>query len=185
FYPTKNLGAAGDGGMVITNRTDVRDRVRLLRYHGSGGPYVYEQLGFNSRLDEIQAAVLRAKLPHLRRWNEARRRNASRYGELLHCSGCALPTELPGNYHVFHQYTVRSPRRDALKRALAQAGVDSGVYYPLPLHLQPAFSHLGYRQGDLPQSEAAAREVLSLPVYPEITPEQIEYVARVVQESKV
>ena len=184
FYPTKNLGAAGDGGMVVTSREDVRDNVRLLRYHGSGGPYVYERLGFNSRLDEIQAAVLRAKLPYLTSWNEARRRNASRYTDLLHCSGCILPSQAPGSYHVFHQYTIRSPRRDALKRALAEAGVDSGVYYPLPLHLQPAFAHLGYKHGDLPESEAAAREVLSLPVYPELTSEQIEYVAQVVQESK-
>ncbi|MGC8832519.1 MAG: DegT/DnrJ/EryC1/StrS family aminotransferase [Armatimonadota bacterium] len=182
FYPTKNLGAAGDGGMVLTNREDVRDAVRLLRYHGSGGPYIYERLGFNSRLDELQAAVLRAKLPHLESWNAARRRNAARYTELLHCHGYGLPVEAPGNYHVFHQYTVRCRNRDELKAALAAGGVDTGIYYPLPLHLQPAFAGLGYKEGDFPESEKAAREVLSIPVFPELSEEQLHHVARLMLE---
>jgi dTDP-4-amino-4,6-dideoxygalactose transaminase len=182
FYPTKNLGAAGDGGMVLTNREDVRDTVRLLRYHGSGGPYIYDRLGFNSRLDELQAAILRAKLPHLESWNAARRRNAARYTELLHCHGYGLPIEASGNYHVFHQYTVRCRNRDELKAALAAGGVDTGIYYPLPLHLQPAFAYLGYKEGDFPESERAAREVLSIPVFPELSEEQLHHVARLMLE---
>jgi len=181
FYPTKNLGACGDAGMVLTNREDVRDALRLLRWHGSGGSYMYDRLGFNSRLDEIQAAILRVKLRKLDDWNEARRRNAARYRELLSSSPAMLPVEASCAYHIYHQFTLRSPNRERLKAALAQGGVDAGVYYPWPLHLQPAFAHLGYREGDMPESERAAREVLSIPVYPELTGAQLEHVARVIR----
>ncbi len=177
FYPTKNLAAYGDGGMVVTGDPAVAERVRRLRHHGSVDWQSYQELGFNSRLDELQAAVLRVKLRHLPEWNERRRTIATRYGELLKGGAVVIPHEVDGVRHVFHQYTVRVAHRDRLKEQLKAAGIETRVYYPLPLHLQPAFQDLGYRKGDFPEAERAAREVLSLPLYPELSENQVEEVA--------
>lgn len=181
FFPTKNLGACGDGGMVLTDSDEHREAVRVLRFHGSGGGYFYQEIGYCSRLDELQAALLRVKARRLHDWNEARRRNAALYEERLSDLGghFALPSTLDGNRHIFHQYTLRVPggRRDALQKHLAGVGVQSAIYYPLALHLQPAYAHLGYREGDLPESERATQEVLSLPVHPDLRLDQVDYVA--------
>jgi dTDP-4-amino-4,6-dideoxygalactose transaminase len=183
FYPSKNLGAFGDGGMVVTDDEALAARVRSLRDHGrdASEPYRHATLGCNSRLDELQAAVLRVKLRYVDAWNRRRREHARRYNELLADSGVATPCESGGG-HVYHQYTIRTPRREAVRRALAAAGIASAVYYPLPLNRQPP-----YRAGDaepaLPQAEAAAREVLSLPMYPELAEAQIEQIARIVRQA--
>ncbi len=184
FYPTKNLGAYGDGGMILCNDDHIAERLRSLRGHGTQGhKYHYVQIGYCSRLDAIQAAVLQAKLPRLSEWNAGRRRNAARYTELLGPAASesggklALPTSEPSNYHVFHQYTVRHLHRDALKAFLKTRDIETDVYYPAALHLQPAYAYLGYREGEFPHAERAAREVLSLPIHPELAEEQLVYVA--------
>ena len=177
FYPTKNLGAYGDGGMALTNDEGVRDRLRQYRFHGSGGGYIYARVGYCSRLDAIQAAVLRVKLRYLDRWTQKRRAHAQRYCELLADGPIAVPYTDPRAYHTFHQFTIRHPRREALKAYLQEHGIASGVYYPLALHLQEAYSGLGYREGSFPEAERATQEVLSIPVYPELSDDQIEYVA--------
>lgn len=181
FYPTKNLGAFGDGGMVVTNDESLMEKVRLLRAHGSGGSYFYKRLGYCSRLDEIQAAILRVKLGYLDRWNESRRQHAALYNKSLQGSSVQTPQERNGCYHIYHQYTIRCERRDELKTHLASHGIDSGIYYPLPLHLQEVYQELGYQEGDLPNAEQASRQVLSLPVYPELTADDIAYVASRIQ----
>ena len=181
FFPTKPLGGFGDGGMVCTGDPALAEKVRMLRAHGSREKYVHEAIGLNSRLDEIQAAVLRVKLRHLERWNEARREAASLYDGTL--MGVTTPSVRAGATHVYHQYTVMTPRRDELKEKLAEAGVGTTVYYPVPIHLQPCFHHLGYRTGDLPESERAAAQCLSLPMYYGITPEQIGQVCQAVNEA--
>ncbi len=181
FYPTKNLGAYGDGGMILTNDTEIAEALRSLRGHGTKThKYYYERVGYCSRLDAIQAAVLMAKLPLLTQWNEGRRQNAARYQELLSGSeeyGLALPREEQGNYHIYHQYTLRSSRRDALQAFLKTQEIDTEIYYPLAMHLHPAYADLGYREGDFPQAERVTGEVLSLPIHPELTEEQVEFVA--------
>jgi len=186
FYPTKNLSAAGEAGLLTTSDPEWADRFRVLRDQGSRERYVYERIGTNSRLDEIQAAVLRVKLRHLDRWTAARRRHAERYLALLEEGGVGdrvkSPVEPPGCFHVYHQFTLRCPERDRLRDFLRRRGIPSQVYYPLPLHLQPAFSYLGYRAGDFPESEKACHEVLSLPVYPELTVEQQAAVGSAVAE---
>ncbi|HEY3266519.1 MAG TPA: DegT/DnrJ/EryC1/StrS family aminotransferase [Armatimonadota bacterium] len=181
FYPTKNLGAAGDGGMIVTNDADLAEKARVIRFHGSGGGYYYERLGYCSRLDEIQAAVLRVKLRYLKGWNDARRGHAAFYNEALAGSSVTTPAEADGCRHIYHQYTVRSADRGALKEHLAANGIDSGIYYPLPLHLQDVYRGLGLPLGSLPRSEAAAREVLSLPVYPELTQTDLGLVAETIR----
>lgn len=181
FFPTKNLGAAGDGGMILTNNIDIAERARLLRFHGSGGSYSYKYVGYCSRLDELQAAILRAKLPRLRDWIESRRRNATRYAELLVNTGLVLPSESSWAKHAYHQYTIRCHSRDELRDYLKSNEVDTGVYYPNPLHLETAYSYLGYSIGDFPEAERACREVLSLPICPEISEEQIEFVATTIR----
>jgi len=171
FYPTKNLGAYGDGGMLVTDDADVADRVRQLRMHGARPKYVHHEVGMNSRLDELQAAILRVKLGHLDAWIAARQQRAATYdARLSGLHGIACPPRREGFAHVFHQYTVRvlGGHRDRVRDGLATRGIGSMVYYPLPLHLQPCFAHLGYRQGQLPESERACREVLSLPLFPEL-----------------
>lgn len=183
FFPTKNLGAYGDGGMILTNDDDIARRARSLRFHGQSSSYTYERVGFCSRLDELQAAILRVKLPHLSSWNEKRRRNAAVYSSILDGTAIKIPKVDDGNYHIYHQYTLRSPDRDRLKEILAAEGVSSAVYYPEPLHIQKAYDFLGYKIGDFPKSEQAAREVLSVPVYPELTEEQVSIVASALRKA--
>jgi dTDP-4-amino-4,6-dideoxygalactose transaminase len=181
FFPTKNLGAFGDGGMALTNDEKARDRLRQYRFHGSGGGYYYTDVGYCSRLDALQAAVLRAKLKHLPAWNEARRGNAARYRQLLANTNTVLPSCDPRAEHIYHQFTLRHPRRDALQSYLKEHEVDTGIYYPLALHLQSAYAFLGHRPGDFPHAERATQEVLSIPIHPELTNEQIEYVADLIR----
>ncbi len=180
FYPTKNLGAYGDAGMIVTNSEELAGRLRVLRHHGQTGKYVSTEQGWNSRLDEIQAAVLRVKLRHLKEWEAARQRHAAEYSRLLGpIAGVVTPAAPAGLTHVYHQYTIRVPRRDHVRKFLAAQKIGSAVYYPVPLHLQPRYSSLGYERGDFPVAERAAEEVLSLPMYPELRAEQIERVAKV------
>ena len=181
FYPTKNLGGAGDGGMVVTQDRGLAERLRRLRNHGSEDRYYHSEVGLNSRLDEIQAAVLRVKLKRLEEWNRARQRLAAQYSRLLG-DAVRTPAADPEGAHIFHQYVVRVADRDGLRSRMADRGIETAVYYPLPLHLQKCFAYLGYEPGDFPQAEAAAREVLSLPLYPELSEEALEYVAAVIQE---
>jgi len=189
FYPTKNLSAYGDAGMVTTTRPEMAEHMRRLRNHGSPQRYYHEEFGWNGRLDAIQAAVLRAKLPHIAQWNEARRRHAATYDRLFAEAGLvakAGESDAPARLlardsratHVFHQYVIRARRRDDLRKFLAERKIGTEIYYPLPLHLQPVFSYLGLKPGDLPVSELAAKEVLALPMFPELREEEL---ARVVE----
>ena len=181
FYPSKNLGAYGDAGMIVTDSEEIAARLRLLRDHGQTRKYVSKEQGWNSRLDEIQAAVLRVKLRHLDRWKASRQAHATEYNALLgRLPGVVTPQVPDGSEHVYHQYTIRVPGRDRVREFLAGRGIASGIYYPVPLHLQPLYAGLGHKRGDLPESERAADEVLSLPVYPELTSEQIARVAEAV-----
>ncbi|OUC16475.1 MAG: Cys/Met metabolism pyridoxal-phosphate-dependent enzyme [Alkalinema sp. CACIAM 70d] len=182
FYPTKNLGACGDGGAITTHDPEIAKTLRVLRDHGRTSTYYHEDLGVNSRLDAIQAAILSVKLPHLKQWNQQRKTIADRYGELLSSiSAIELPQDISQGTHVWNQYTIRvkgsnGSQRDQLRQMLQSKGVNCNVYYPLPLHLQPIYRSLGYQTGQLPLSEQAANEVLSLPMFPELTPEQQEQV---------
>lgn len=185
FYPTKNLGACGDAGMILTDREDLAERIKLLRFHGSGGSYFHKILGYCSRLDGLQAALLSVKARRLNDWNDARRRNAAHYDDALAdlSEQIGLPVVADGNHHIYHQYTLRVPndQRDALQKHLASVGVQSAIYYPLTLHLQEAYKDLGYQEGDLPEGERATREVLSLPVHPQLREDQVQYVAESVR----
>lgn len=180
FYPTKNLGAYGDGGAVVTDDPHLAERVRRLRQYGWEKQYYSATRGVNSRLDELQAAILRAKLRHLEAWNARRRQIAARYNALLGGSPLVLPAEAPDAVHVYHLYVVRSERRDALREGLRRAGVGTAIHYPLPAHLQEAYRDLGWRPGSLPVTERLAGEVLSLPMFPELTDEEIEQVVAAV-----
>ena len=182
FFPSKNLGGAGDGGMIVSNNADHADRARLLCNHGARPKYYHALIGTNSRLDSLQAAILRVKLRHLDRWSEKRAQNAKVYDGLLEGSGAGRPFRDPRSRHIYNQYVIRSERRDELKKHLDERAVGTEVYYPVPLHLQQCFATLGYREGDMPQSEAAARETLALPIYPELTEDQNRYVAASVRE---
>jgi dTDP-4-amino-4,6-dideoxygalactose transaminase len=178
FFPSKNLGGCGDGGMILTDSEEADGHLRRLRDHGSVKKYVSEEQGWNSRLDELQAAILRVKLRHLHTWCAARRAIAARYDALLEkVSGLIVPRVIGWGEHVFHQYTIRVQRRDHVAKFLAGEKIASTVYYPVPIHLQPIYRHLGYRSGDLPESERAASDVLSIPMYPELTEAQIKRVA--------
>ncbi|WP_352402344.1 DegT/DnrJ/EryC1/StrS family aminotransferase [Synergistes jonesii] len=184
FFPTKNLGCYGDGGLVsVACDEDLASRIKRLRVHGAGDTYFHEEVGINSRLDALQAAILRVRLRHLEGWNEERRIVAERYAELFAendlLESVTLPAEEEGGLHVFHQYVVRAKRRDELQKFLAARGVTTRVYYPLPLHLQHCFSYLGYKKGDFPVAEMLADEVLALPMFPELLPEEQQ---RVVSE---
>jgi dTDP-4-amino-4,6-dideoxygalactose transaminase len=181
FYPTKNLGGVGDGGLLVTSDERLAQRLRRLRVHGQSGRYLYSEVGINGRLDELQAAVLRVKLRRLESWNQARRQKAGRYSELL-AGLVQTPEPGPAGAHVFHQYSIRVSERDCLMRCLAESGVETAVYYPLPLHLQECFAYLGRRPGDYPQAEAAARQVLALPIYPELSVAAQEHVAAVIRD---
>jgi dTDP-4-amino-4,6-dideoxygalactose transaminase len=173
FFPTKNLGAWGDAGLMVTQDDALAERLRRLRLHGGSRQYLHEEVGTNSRLDSLQAAVLLAKLPYLQRWNEARQRNAARYTAAFTGHPAICPPRVdPANDHIFHQYTIQVPQRDELQAHLKGKGIGHAVYYPLALHLQPCFAHLAYRRGSLPVTEAAMDSVLSLPIYPELTPNQ-------------
>ena len=184
FFPTKNLGAYGDGGMITARNQRSAARLKKLRVHGSEKKYWHDEQGMNSRLDELQAAILRVKLPHLERWNFERRRVADLYRQALaHLDGIVLPWEGSEGNHVYHQFTIRHERRDTIQAALRGSGIESVVYYPIPLHLQPMYSHLGYRKGQLPVSEAAAAEVLSLPIFPEMGEEDVAYVAEQIEKA--
>ncbi|PIV23581.1 MAG: transcriptional regulator [Deltaproteobacteria bacterium CG_4_8_14_3_um_filter_45_9] len=174
FYPTKNLGAFGDGGMVVTDNLDLAEKVRLLRVHGSQPKYFHKRIGINSRLDTIQAAILLVKFKHLEKWTIERQKKAERYQLLFQdllssVNGLKLPTIQYQNRHIFHQYVIRVPERDRLKKYLTEEGVGTDIYYPVPLHLQECYSFLKYHRGDLPNSEKASEEVLALPIYPELT----------------
>jgi dTDP-4-amino-4,6-dideoxygalactose transaminase len=180
FYPGKNLGAYGDAGAVLTNAPDIHTKLRALRNYGGEVKYHHPELGFNSRLDTFQAVVLNAKLSRLANWNAARLEAAQRYDELLRgTSAVTLPETMPGNEHVWHLYVIRVPRRDEVLKQLNAAGVGAGIHYPIPCHLQGAFKHLGHKPGDFPVTEKAAGEILSLPLFPQITAAQQE---RVVDE---
>jgi dTDP-4-amino-4,6-dideoxygalactose transaminase len=182
FFPSKNLGAWGDGGMMVTSDDALAERLRKLRLHGGAKQYHHDEVGTNSRLDTLQAAVLLAKLPHLAAWSARRRDHASYYDKgLSEIPGVRVPAVDPANEHIYHQYTVRVERRDALQAHLKAKGIGSAVYYPVPLHLQNCFAHLGYQAGRLPQAERACREVLSLPVFPELTHQQLDYVIETIR----
>jgi dTDP-4-amino-4,6-dideoxygalactose transaminase len=185
FFPTKNLGAYGDGGMIVTNDDELAEKCRVIRVHGSKPKYYHHILGYNSRLDEMQAAILNVKFPHLNKWSELRRKHADTYTRLLKEKVgdiIVTPVESKDCYHVFHQYTIRAPKRDELQAFLKENGIATMIYYPLPLHLQPVFKDLGYKEGDLPEAEKAAKEALSLPMFPELKEEQQEYVVSKIAE---
>jgi dTDP-4-amino-4,6-dideoxygalactose transaminase len=186
FFPSKNLGGVGDGGMIVSRNEQRARHVRLLRNHGAHPKYYHKMVGFNSRLDEIQAAVLRVKLAHLETWSQARRRNAADYDDLFQKAGLAAriqtPPVLAGNQHIFHQYIIRTPRRDELRAALQARGIGTEIYYPVSLHEQECFGNLGYRATDFPRSSEAALQTLALPIYPELTHEQRAYVVRCVAD---
>ncbi len=191
FYPTKNLSAYGDAGIVTTTRPAMAEHMRRLRNHGSPRRYYHDEFGWNGRLDAIQAAVLRVKLVHLAEWNDRRRQHAATYDRLFAESGLVsgtgyipvrLPARSPQATHVFHQYVIRAQRRDELRQFLADRKIGSEIYYPLPLHLQPVFSYLGLKAGDLPVAEQAAKEVLALPMFPELTKAEIRLVVATVAD---
>ena len=179
FFPTKNLGACGEGGLISTDSAQVAEKCRQLRVHGQSRRYFYDEIGYNSRLHTLQAAILQVKLPHAREWNASRRRHAAQYARGLEGTPYSLPVETPGAYHVYHQYTLRVPAaigREHVMKTLGEAGIGHAVYYPHPLHLQPVFADLGYKVGSLPVSECACEEVLSLPIFPELREDEVEKV---------
>jgi dTDP-4-amino-4,6-dideoxygalactose transaminase len=182
FFPSKNLGAYGDAGMILTQDDTLGQRLRRLRTHGGIKTYYHDEVGFNSRLDALQAAVLSVKLQHLAKWSEARRRNAAFYtAAFADADAITTPYVDPASEHIFNQYTIRVPQRDELQAHLKAKGIGHAVYYPLPLHLQPCFAYLGYTEGAFPESERAAKEVLSLPIYPELTEAQRDEVVATVR----
>ena len=177
FYPGKNLGAYGEGGAVVTNNAEIARRVRMLRDHGSERKYHHELIGYNFRLEGIQGAVLGVKLRYLDQWNDLRRAHAARYMELLDGTGLVLPQEMSYARHVYHLFVVQHEERDALQKHLSEVGIQTGIHYPIPIHLQPAYASRGFKVGDFPEAEQQARRVLSLPMFPELTDEQIARIA--------
>ena len=188
FFPTKNLGGCGDGGMMMTSNPELATRLRKLRVHGEGSTYFHEEVGLNSRLDALQAAILDVKLPHLEAWNEERRSLAAYYRLCFESRGLTgeerirLPLELEGNYHIYHQYVIRTPKRDELMAWLEERGIAARIYYPLPLHLQPCFAFLGGRPGDCPEAERLSHEALALPIFPGLKAEEQERLVDAVAE---
>jgi len=183
FYPSKNLGAYGEGGAVTTGNAEFASTIRMLRDWGQDRKYHHVLRGFNYRMEGLQGAILRVKLRHLEQWTEARRAHAAKYNELLVDSGVERPREMPWARHVYHAYTLRSPDRDGLQAALRADGIQTGIHYPVPVHLQPAYAELGYRRGSFPYSEAAANQVLSVPLYPELSQEALAEVVAAVRKS--
>jgi dTDP-4-amino-4,6-dideoxygalactose transaminase len=182
FFPSKNLGGYGDGGMMVTQDQALAERLKRLRMHGGSRQYFHDEVGYNSRLDALQAAILSAKLPHLATWSAGRRDNAAYYDQAFaDVAEVKTPYVDPNNESIFNQYTLRCERRDELQAHLKAKGIGSSIYYPLPLHLQPCFAYLGYQAGACPESERAAREVLSLPIYPELTRAQLDEVVAAVR----
>jgi len=193
FYPTKNLSAAGDAGMITTNSDDLAERARMLRQHGMRRRYYHDEVGWNTRMDGFQGAILGVKLKYIDGWNHARRTAAKRYHALFHAAGLAeagpypthgvvLPHEVPGTRHVWHQYVIRTARRDQLRAFLAERKIGSEIYYPVPLHMQDALKNLGYSEGSFPQAERAAREVLALPIFPELREDEQQTVVAAIAE---
>jgi len=182
FYPTKNLGCFGDGGMVVTSSLGIKSRVRQLRTHGQKTRYLHEEVGYTSRLDEVQAAVLRLKLPHLAQWNQQRAKIADFYNQVFADLPVVTPYCAPYSSHTYHQYTLRVGHRERVVELLRELGIGTMVYYPVPIHLQRAYRHLGYEAGSLPHTEQVAREVLSLPIFPELTQDQQEQVVQAVRK---
>jgi len=193
FYPTKNLSAAGDAGMVATNSDEIAERARMLRQHGMRRRYHHDEVGWNARMDGFQGAILSVKLKYIDRWNQARHTVARRYHALFHAAGLAeagpypahgivLPHEVPGTKHVWHQYVIRAARREPLREFLTSRGIGSEIYYPVPLHMQEALKGLGYKEGDFPDAERAAREVLALPIFPELREDEQQAVVGAVAE---
>jgi dTDP-4-amino-4,6-dideoxygalactose transaminase len=188
FFPSKNLGCAGDGGLVTARDADMAQRLRLLRAHGSSRKYHYEILGVNSRLDALQAAILRVKLKYLKSWEAKRREHAARYRQLFQeykPNSVELPVEVPGRSHVYNQFVIRCSEREALRNFLQRQGIPTDVYYPSPLHVQPAFAYLGYKEGAFPVAEAACNEVLALPIYPELSDIDQQRIVRTIAEFHV
>ncbi|MBE9189322.1 DegT/DnrJ/EryC1/StrS family aminotransferase [Gloeocapsopsis crepidinum LEGE 06123] len=182
FYPGKNLGAYGEGGMVVTNNPEYACTIKMLRDWGQERRYHHVLKGYNYRMEGLQGAILRVKLPHLDKWTEARRTHAAQYDKLLP-SGVKTPTVMPYSHHVYHVYAVRSQQRDRLQQRLQDQGIQTGIHYPIPVHLQQAYAELGYQPGDFPVAEAVANEVLSLPMYPELPQEHLETIIAAVRES--
>ena len=185
FYPSKNLGAYGDAGLVTTNNPELAEKVRMLRHGGQKTRYDHQLLGVNSRLDELQAAILLAKLPHLTGWNERRRHIAALYTAILSDTDLELPLEIQDNYHVYHLYVVRTPHRDALQKYLADRGIETAIHYPVPIHLQQAYRWLGLGSGSFPVAERLAKQLLSLPIYPELTDSKVRKVAEAIRDWSV
>jgi dTDP-4-amino-4,6-dideoxygalactose transaminase len=182
FFPSKNLGGAGDGGMIVTQNAELADKARLLCNHGARPKYYHSMVGTNSRLDALQAAILRVKLRHLDRWSEGRAKNAALYNKLFEGSKVGRPYHDTRTRHIYNQYVIRVANRDGLRKHLTEKNIGCEIYYPVPLHVQKCFSHLGYKPGDMPVSEAAAAETLALPIYPELTEEMIRHVAQTVRD---
>ncbi len=183
FFPSKNLGAAGDGGMIVTSDPKMDELLRMLRVHGAKPKYYHSIVGYNSRLDTLQAAILAVKLKHLDRWTEKRRGHAEVYSQAFADSDIVTPKEEEFNYHIFHQYTIAVKNRDKLRDILKEKGIGHDVYYPVPLHLQECYKHLGYKEGDLPVTEQKTGEVLSIPIYPELTAEEQNFVIQTVKSA--
>jgi dTDP-4-amino-4,6-dideoxygalactose transaminase len=183
FYPSKNLGAYGEGGALITNDQSIAQRARSLRDHAQSQKYLHDEIGYNYRMDSFQAAVLAIKLKHLDRWNARRAGCAARYGELLANSSYTLPTHFPDSECVWHCYVIETPKRDRVRAALQDAGIETAVHYPVPVHLQTAYAHLGYKPGDLPVTESLCQHCLSLPIYPELSQAKVASVASVLLEN--
>ncbi len=179
FYPSKNLGCFGDGGMVVTNNSEVAEKIRILRNHGSPGRYVHETVGLNSRLDEIQAGILRIKLKYIDEYNELRRKKAELYSKYL-SDVVITPYEPEDYYHVYHLYSIRSSEREKIKETLNSHGIPAVVYYPIPMHLQKALNFLGYKEGDFPVAERVSKEILSIPIYPELGDEEVFEISQII-----
>jgi dTDP-4-amino-4,6-dideoxygalactose transaminase len=182
FFPTKNLGGYGDGGMVVTNDDELARKIRILRVHGSNPKYYHSMIGYNSRLDELQAAMLRVKLRHLDGWNDARRQKAALYNELLKDTPLVTPYHAEDRKHIYHLYIVQAEERDALMEHLKAHGIASGVYYPVPLHRQEVYLSLGYEEGSLPHAEYISKRTFALPLYAELADEDIHYVVDVIKK---